>query len=191
MKIGCFSPWNFCNPRKLLRSIHSCFSLKKNYIFFFYPKCRAYKITEVPSAKHKLQRNPIKSVLHTLSCLLYLNIPHKSISFMMEQLKRNLQEPRNSLGGWFPLRLCLSSPRQQHWSEMLSKPAQSINPCGCYLKAAQETDPDYFTWNSCVLLPATLPFAPSLSQASSPWQEHWPRLDTPRSWLSAAFLTFF
>lgn len=135
--------------------------------FFFYPKCRAYKITEDPSAKHKLQRNPIKSVLHTLSRSLYLKIPHRSISFMMEQLQMNLQEPRNSLGGWFPLRFCLSSPGQQGCLEMLSKAAQSINPCGC-LKAAQETDPEGFMWNLSLFLQPPFPLLPACPELPAP-----------------------
>lgn len=51
---------------------------------------------------------------------------------------------------------------------MLSKAAQSINPCGCYLKAALETDPDDFMWNFCVFLQPPFPLLPACSKLPAP-----------------------
>lgn len=45
---------------------------------------------------------------------------------------------------------------------------QSISLCGCYLKAAQETDPDDFTWDSCVFLQPPFPLLPARPKLPAP-----------------------
>lgn len=45
---------------------------------------------------------------------------------------------------------------------------QSINACGCYLKAAQETDPDYVMWNSRVFLQPPFPLLPACPKLPAP-----------------------
>lgn len=106
-------------------------------------------------------------MLHTLSCSLYLHIPHRFISFMMEQLQMNLQEPRNS---WrlISIEVLSELPKTAGLVWDAEQTCLKHQPLWLSFVGSKETDPDGFMWNSCVFLQPPFPLLPACPQLPAP-----------------------